>query len=243
MKTTRGFFLLSTFILKNRWPKTVSFRMRCGPKRYNINKQFPFYHRDLLKTPSDFYKFVFCPIFEAAVYPCYLLSLSLSSFKKVESVVGIASFFKPLGANECVQVMKPLIVPSHSRLQAAAVEMKDIGKVIEKIDEPNDKIEEKEQSEPNGLELRNLLHLVDPLTNDPLFFKCHECGDVFESIEKQEHLDFHFAATLSRGSSLGLGSMKKGGLMKSKSTSSVVGKKKSSNGAKSSSSKKAKLKR
>ena len=194
--------------------------MRCTSTRQVIQKQLPFCHRDFLKLPLDFYKYLFRPIFESAAYPCYLLAITLTGFKKVDSILGINSFFKPAlpgqstdwtPLSSTLESKQSFVKPSTqsqstmkqkkpSTLQSSSIK-KPSTSTLQKIsteNPPKSTIQDQDATQSTTLDVKQLLELVDTQTGRPLFFKCGECGDVFDVVEKQEHLDYHFAARLSR---------------------------------------------
>ncbi|KAJ3334909.1 hypothetical protein HDU91_002460 [Kappamyces sp. JEL0680] len=178
--------------------------LRCGGTR--ASKQMPFPHREDLDSPEELYALtetLFGMISERS-YPIYFVGLSLNGLEKV---VGrsISRFFKtatakeeasdpssdsagpskvPEPASESDPVVRAVVVPAvepvvqpEPALLTAATHPGDTG-----------------SAEPS---IKEILDLVDEL-GSPMYFKCGECGEILAQAVKQEHVDHHFAMSLSR---------------------------------------------
>ena len=207
-----------------RWPRTVSVSLRCSSassssgvvngKRPMWTKQSPFPHRDYISGPDDVYAVVEVIVLEVPrlVMPCWYIAIGLTGltrvdmsmplintfFKKVDKDaekgmgVGVAAGFVEVVDGERERVCEEITRVISPRGRKVLLNCSG-GGVNGGVDGDG---EEKKKSDV--VDVRELLKVIDQDTGLPLFFKCLECGDVFERRKMVEHGDYHLAASLAR---------------------------------------------
>lgn len=231
-----------------RWPRTISVSLRCSSsssgfsadtsvntKRPMWTKQSPFPHRDYICGPDDVYAVVEVIVLEVPrlVMPCWYIAIGLTGLTRVDmSMPLINTFFrvkeKDKEATSFVEVVdgeREIVCEEIRRVISPKSR-----KVLQDCNGSSggsvaDGAGEEEKKESGVMDVRELLKVIDQDTGLPLFFKCLECGDVFERRKMVEHGDYHLAASLARsgGADPFKGSSKKKGWFGSTSTKSAAG--------------------
>jgi DNA polymerase eta len=182
--------LFQDFEENQRWPKSVAVTLRYKGSSSSVTKQSSLPHRDYVNTQDDLFS-----IIEAIVsgftlsLPCFYIGIALSGLKKVDAKSTlINSYFKPIPQ------------PSSSAVDTLKENIEQVCDLVdvESVTEERIPIDDQEVTTQSRSVIKDFLKIIDEDTGLPLFYKCLECGDVFEKRKQMEHADYHFAASLAR---------------------------------------------